>query len=212
MKNKIMKYCLIFFSIFVFLNMSSIAPDLAYGQDKLRGPSSVSREDIPDWQARWELARVLSYVKRYDESIAEYDKLLKEKPTLYEARAEMANVFFWQGKNAEALKVLEQIPATGITGNTSLLLADLYVIQKQYEKAETLYKEYLAKHPNENKVRLKLAQTLSWDKKYDESLAEYRTILQAFPDDIQIRRKYAFVLIWSGKHLEAAAELKKTLR
>ncbi len=187
-------------------------PDPAYGQEKLKGPSSISKEEIPDWQARWELARVLSYVKRYDESVAEYNKLLKEKPALYEARAEMANVLFWQGKNAEALKTLEQIPAADITGNTSVLMADLYVIQKQYEKAETLYRGYLAKHPDKHKVRLKLAQTLSWDKKYDESLAEYRTILQAFPDDIQVRRKYAFVLIWSGKHLEAAAELKKTLR
>jgi tetratricopeptide (TPR) repeat protein len=212
MKNTIMKYCLIPFSIFVFLNMPSIVPDPAYGQDRLKGPSSISQEEIPDWQARWELARVLSYVKRYDESIAEYNKLLKEKPALYEARVETANILFWQGKNAEALKTLEQIPAADITGNTSVLMADLYVIQKQYEKAETLYGEYLAKHPDEHKVRLKLAQTLGWDKKYDQSLAEYRTILQALPDDIQVRRKYAFVLIWSGKHAEAAEELKKTLR
>ncbi|MDD5007636.1 MAG: tetratricopeptide repeat protein [Syntrophorhabdaceae bacterium] len=212
MKNKTIKYCLVPFSIFVFLNISSIVPDPAYGQDRLKGPSSISQEEIPDWQARWELARVLSYVKRYDESIAEYNKLLKEKPALYEARAEMANVLFWQGKNAEALKALEQIPAADITGNTSVLMPDLYVIQKQYEKAETLYGEYLAKHPDEHKVRLRLAQTLGWDKKYDQSLAEYRTILQALPDDIQVRRKYAFGLIWAGKHAEAAAELKKTLR
>jgi len=54
-------------------------------------------EEIPDWVARWELARVLSYAKRYDESITEYEKVLKEKPDLTEAKLEMAKVLFWKG-------------------------------------------------------------------------------------------------------------------
>ncbi len=169
-------------------------------------------EDIPDWRARWELAKLLSYVKRYDESITEYKKVIQERPLLFEARAEMAQVLFWQGKPQEALKELEQIPSNSVDDRTRVLMADLYAIQKEYEKAEPLYRAYLKMHGQDDKVRLKLAEVLSWNKKYDASLIEYETILKTRPDDIQVRRKYAFVLTWAGKHNEAVVELRKTLK
>ena len=169
-------------------------------------------KEIPDWVARWELAKVLSYVKRYDESIAEYGKLLKEKPGLMEARVELAKVLFWKGDGKTAIQMLEQLPPKHITGETKVLMADLFVAQKDYAKAAPLYKAHLDSHPEDQAVRLKLADMLSWQKKYDASLAEYSKILKARPDDIQVRRRYAFVLIWAGKHSEAASELKKTLK
>jgi tetratricopeptide (TPR) repeat protein len=168
-------------------------------------------EEIPDWVARWELARVLSYAKRYDESITEYGKVLKEKPDLVDAKVELAKVLFWKGDDKAAIKTLEEIPPKNITGDTKVLMADLFVTQKDYGKAEPLYRAHLNSHPEDHAVRLKLAEMLSWQKKYDASLSEYRQILKARPDDIQVRRRYAFVLIWAGKHSEAASELKKTL-
>lgn len=168
-------------------------------------------EDIPDWVARWELARVLSYMKRYDESIAEYQKVLKDKPDLTEARIEMAKILFWKGDQQAAARMLEAVPAKDMTGETKVLMADLLVAQKDYVKAEPLYRSYLDNHPEDQAVRVKLADMLSWQKKYDASLAEYQKILKARPDDVQVRRRYAFVLIWAGRHAEAAAELKKTL-
>jgi len=184
-----------------------------YAQEKsLPSLHKKAGEHIPDWQARWELARVLSYVKRYDESLREYRKLLQEKPNLYEAKIEMANVLFYQGKREEALTILENIPNMHIDDNTMVTMADLYTAQKQYQKAEPLYRVYLQKHPDDQKVRFKLAQMLSWQKKYDASITEYRIILDRIPDDIQVRRHYAFVLMWAGKHAEAATELRKTLK
>jgi tetratricopeptide (TPR) repeat protein len=193
----------------------SIPPVTSETSSPTSGTGKVTQvkpgEEIPDWVARWELARVLSYVKRYDESIAEYEKVLKEKPGLTEARIEMAKVLFWKGDQKAATRILEQVPPKEITGDTKVLMADLFVAQKDYAKAEPLYKTYLESHPEDQAVRLKLAEMLSWQKKYDASLAEYQKILEARPDDIQVRRRYAFVLIWAGKHAEAAAELKKTL-
>jgi len=168
-------------------------------------------EEIPDWMARWELARVLSYAKRYDESITEYGKVLKEKPDLVDVKVELAKVLFWKGEGKSALKTLEQIPSKNIKGDTKVLMADLFVAQKNYGKAEPLYRAHLESHPQDQAVRLKLAEMLSWQKAYDASLTEYKKILKARPDDIQVRRRYAFVLIWAGMYSEAASELKKTL-
>ncbi len=169
-------------------------------------------EEIPDWLARLELARVLSYVKRYDESLAEYEKVLKEKPDLKEARIEMAKVLFWKGDQKAAARILGQFPTKELTGDTQVLMADLFVAQKDYAKAEPLYRAYLKTHPDDQSVRLKLAEMLSWEKNYDASLSEYSKILKAHPKDIQVRRRYAFVLIWAGKHTEAAEQLKETLK
>ncbi|MEI8173098.1 MAG: tetratricopeptide repeat protein [Deltaproteobacteria bacterium] len=174
--------------------------------------TTESKEEIPDWLARWELARVLSYVKKYDESVMEYKKLIREKPSLVEAKIEMANVMYWQGKMSDALKELEAIPVRAMTDKTRVLMADLYVHQKKYDLAESLYRSYLDKNRDDLKVRLKLAETLSWSRKYDDSLAEYEKILSVKPSDAQVRRKYAFVLIWAGRHSDAARELRSTLK
>ena len=168
-------------------------------------------DEIPDWVARWELARILSYVKQYDESISEYEKVLRKKPDLMEAKLELARVLFWKGDQKRALQVLEAVPPQAIEGDTTVLMADLFAAQKEYQKAEPLYREYLAHHPQDQAVRLKLAEMLSWEKKYEASLSEYRKILEVSPHDIQVRRRYAFVLIWAGKPEQAASELKKTL-
>lgn len=167
---------------------------------------------IPNWMARWELAKVLSYVKKYDESVTEYRKVIQEKPALHKVRLELVNVLLWWGKPDDALIELKRIPNDSIDEKTKVLLADLYISQKNYKKAEPLYSEYLEKHPEDHRVRLRLAEMLSWSKRYDESLAEYKTILKSRPDDIQVRRKYAFVLSWAGSYSEAIKELRKTLK
>ncbi|MCX7668009.1 MAG: tetratricopeptide repeat protein, partial [Atribacterota bacterium] len=88
------------------------------------------QKEIPDWLARWELARVLSYVKRYEEAVSEYRKLIREKPNLAEARIELANVLFWQGKKEQALKEMEAVPSGAMSDKAKVLMADLYAAQK----------------------------------------------------------------------------------
>lgn len=174
-------------------------------------PAEQLGEAVPDWQARLELARLLSYMKRYDESLAEYEKVLREKPDSVEARAEMGQVLFWSDKRNEALKTLELVPLEKMDDQTRTVLADLYGAQKKYDQAEALYRAYLDKHPEDWGTRLKLADLLSWSKRYRESLTQYEIILQARPDDLQVRRKYALVLSWAGRKAEAVKELRRTL-
>ena len=150
-------------------------------------------------------------MKKYDESITEYQKVLREKPDSVEARAELGRVLFWSGQRDKALKTLEMIPPERMDDQSRAVLADLYGAQKQYAKAEALYRDYLAKHPDDLSARLKLAELLSWSKRYPESLGQFEIILRARPNDLQVRRKYALVLSWAGRKAEAIKELRKTL-
>lgn len=174
--------------------------------------AQIAGDEVPDWQARWELARLLSYSKRYAESLTEYEKLLKEKPDLWQAKAEMATVLFWNKQPDRALEMFKQIPQDQLNDSARLALADLYVAQKEYSKAEALLRTYLEKSPDDESARLKLADLLSYQKLYQESIKHYEIILKDHPDDIQVRRKYALVLSWAGQRERAIEELQKTLK
>jgi tetratricopeptide (TPR) repeat protein len=179
------------------------------------GPKEAGMEsqgdEIPAWRARWELARLLSYTKRYDESLQQYRKLLAEKPGHSQARTEMAKVLFWAGHKSEALKELEQLPGGQASPETKLLKADLMAADKRYPEAIELYRQYLKDKPDDLGARFRLAQVLSWSGQYPPALKEYEIILSQKPDDMQVRRHYAFVLSWAGQFEKAAKELKKTL-
>jgi tetratricopeptide (TPR) repeat protein len=199
-----------------FLSFESSAPqDVVLARqekEKLQANQEGESSEISDWEARLELARVLSYLKRYDESVQEYQRLLQTHPEAVEARIEMAKVFFYQNKANEALAEFSKIPYQQIDDATWVIIADIYRQKKQYQDAEHIYSQYLKKKPEDDKVRLKLAELLSWQKRYDESIHHYQIILSHRPHDIQVRRRYAQVLTWMGQDEEAVEEWRKTLK
>ncbi len=166
---------------------------------------------IADWQARWELARILSYVRKYPESIREYERVLSERPDLVEAKREMVHVLHWAGQSDKALSVLETLPQEHWDEATRLLAADIYVAKKQYPKAVAIYQKHVEAHPEDVAVRARLADVYGWTGQYAAALAQYTIALSQRPDDVQLRRRYAYVLIWSKRYDDAIAELRKTL-
>jgi tetratricopeptide (TPR) repeat protein len=200
-------------------NQGSIVPPLPQPNPPKAQPAPPANaarivplsESIPDWQARWELARALSYLQRYDESLAEYKKVLAERPDDPAVRQDYGQVLLWAGKLEESFAQLNQIPADKLSAAGALALADTLVARRDYDRAEKLYRAQLTREPADQLTRLKLANILSWTKRYDESLALFRTLIAALPDDVQVRRRYALVLLWAGKAEESAAELKRTL-
>lgn len=168
-------------------------------------------EPIPDWRARWELAQALSYLRRYDESLAEFRKVLAERPGDVAVRQDYGQVLLWAGRADEAYAELNAVPLEQLKPEGVLALADTLVARRDYERAEKIFAAQLQRVPDDQLTRLKLAEILSWTKRYDASLALYREILAARPDDIQVRRRYALVLLWAGRTDESAAELRRTL-
>lgn len=198
---------------FIFFSFSSLhSADPSSEEINQEQTSGQSYEEISDWQARLELARVLSYSKKYDESLREYQKLLQDKPDSMIVRIEMAKILVYQEKTEEALDQFLKIPPEHIDDKTWIMIADIYSKNKNYAEAEKIYSHYLQKFPEDDKARLKLAEILSWHKRYDESIHQYRMILRRHPEDIQVRRRYAQVLTWMGEDQEAIKEWKKTLK
>lgn len=209
-------------SLFAIISISMASPLSAQSLEnspleELRSEPNSEKEpsndqDISEWDARLELARVLSYMGRYDESLREYQQLIQEKPNSFIARREMAAVLFYAGKTNEAMQEFQQIPEQERDDKTWLVIADIFVKQKNYPLAERIYLHYLEKEPKDDKVRLKLAGLLSWEKRYNESIHQYQMILDHRPNDLQVRRRYAQVLTWMGNDEAAVQEWKKTLQ
>lgn len=172
---------------------------------------SAAQETIPDWQARVELARVLSHAHRFEESLAEYERVLAERPGDTELKIEYGQVLGWAGRADDAIRVLGGFDRGTLTPAAAVLLADLLLGRREFEPATELYRRALVATPGDGATRFKLARVLSWQKRYGESLAEYRALLAAAPADAQVRRHYAQTLGWAGHLQEAIAEWRQTL-
>ena len=183
---------------------SAIAPAQSQGQ-----PSA--RDDMPDWQARLELARLLSDSGQHAEAADEYRRVLQAHPDLAPARAGLARSLFWSGHPKEALAEINQVPSDALTPDDLRMRAELLLAAERPAEAVDALRAYLERRPDDLEARLKLADALSWTKRLDESLAQYERILTARPDDQQVRRAYARVLTWAGRNDDAIRELRKSL-
>lgn len=190
------------------------APLAAQGESRIQAAERdqpPAREDIADWQARLELARLLTQSGRHAEAAEQYRRVLRDRPDNAQARAGMARALFWSGRREEAAAELARIPAGALSAEDQLLSAELFLAAGRHDQAIDALRAYLAQRPADLKARLKLADALSWRKRLDESLAEYEKVLAAAPDDQQVRRRYARVLTWAGRNDDAVRELRKSL-
>ena len=186
-------------------------PVVTLAPPAVAGRMLALNETVSDDQARLELARTLSYLKRYDESLQEYRKVLAQRPADNAVRAEYGQVLFWSGNQAGAYAEISRVPAAELSPDAKLALADLSVGLGKFTEAAALFADRVKAAPDDLESRFKLAEVLSWLKRYDESLALYRGLIEARPDDVQLRRRYALVLVWAGQLDAAAGELRRTL-
>jgi hypothetical protein len=76
--------------------------------------------------------------------------------------AELATVLFWQGKQKEALGLIEQLEISALTPEARLAAADMYTARTNYPKAEILYRQHLTDKPDDQATRVKLAILVFW--------------------------------------------------
>jgi thioredoxin-like negative regulator of GroEL len=168
-------------------------------------------EDISDTATRLELAKVLTYDKRYAEAIEVYHQVLAAEPENLAAKIGLSEVLYWTGNSEAASATLKGVPEDKLDDKGKLMLADLFVAKKDYESAIRIFSAYVERKPDDWVVRLKLADVQSWTKRYADAIASYEAILKVHPHDRQARRKYGMVLSWAGQNEKAAEQLRQSL-
>jgi thioredoxin-like negative regulator of GroEL len=172
---------------------------------------SPTQSEISDTATRLELAKVLTYDKRYAEAIDAYRQVLATEPQNLQAKIGLSEALYWSGNAEAAAAVLKDVPEERLDDKEKLMWADLLVAKKNYEPAIRIFSTYLEQHPDDWTVRLKLADVQSWTKRYPEAIASYEAILKVRPHDKQVRRKYGLVLSWAGQNEKAAEQLRESL-
>jgi thioredoxin-like negative regulator of GroEL len=198
------------FSYAAFL-ISACAADPETPQTSATPAPSPTEAEISDTAARLELAKVLTYDKRYKEAIDTYREVLTADPENLEAKVGLSEVLYWSGNPEAAAATLKGVSEDKLDDQGKLLLGDLLVAKKDYGPAIRIFSAYLVRKPDDWTVRLKLADVQSWTKDYPEAIANYELILKVRPHDRQVRRKYGMVLSWAGQNEKAAEQLRQSL-
>ena len=158
-------------------------------------------------------ARVLSWAKKYDESVRLYKEWLTKYPRDPQGEIELARVLSWSknydGSVAEYQKILRWDPNNR---QARLEMARVLGWDKQYGRALAELQVLLKAKPNEFDALLLQARIYSYQTRWKDSLRVYNAALQIRPADRAALTGKAQVLVWSDDPAAARALLENLHR
>lgn len=150
------------------------------------------------------LARVLSWQKKYDESIERYRSYLSSHPGDLTARLELGDVCFWT-KRYECAR--EEYGRAGknpkFAAASEKRMAALAEAEGDLKMSEEYLRRLLAADPANTDARLKLAKTLSYERRYAEAISEFDAAIAADPGNAAALSERADVLSWEERYAES---------
>jgi tetratricopeptide (TPR) repeat protein len=190
-----------------------------------------------DWGAQLELANCLSsQSSRVDESLSLLNDVLAAHPDCASAQSERAMLQAIRGSTDEALPVLRAIASRDPFGHADqdkkhspsessgfdrdksgegystpiLNLARVAAWANLWQESEQAYRTYLAKYPDDGKIRLEMAKILSYQpKRMVDAMKEYDQILQKDPQNKSALLQRLVLEAISGRVEEATLALKQ---
>ncbi len=177
----------------------------------------VLQADPTRMEARRGLAEVAHWQGHRSEAVERYEALFAEThdPEI-EAQLKALKVELLADSKparpaeAEATVAARDTDARAIT--SAMERATRFEIAKQYREAETVYRELLQQHPDNDEVRSALARVLSWQGSHAEATTLYRDVLAGHPEDQDIRLALAQVLSWQKQFDEAHGLYEEVLQ
>lgn len=117
----------------------------------------------------------------------------------------MLMVFVLAGDGLQVGRAFAQGAAEAETMSVSDLLEQAKVMERdrRFDGAAALYRKALARRPEDDDIRVKLARIESWQGRYDEAATLYRDVLTRHPVDLDVRVALARVLSWQKQFGEA---------
>jgi tetratricopeptide (TPR) repeat protein len=125
----------------------------------------IAREKLP-YGSMERKAIVLSWMKKYDESIGQFEAIIRVKvvsrPLKVRCMVRKAEVISWKGEFGPALAEADKALALdGKNVEARLVKGRILEWQGEYKPAQTLYREILKWEPDNNQAKLRL-EKLSW--------------------------------------------------
>ena len=137
---------------------------------------------VSDFEARLQLARLLSYQPRMlTEAAREYQSLIEQQPENLVVRLELARVLMQLKRYTEASAQLQAIIRVKCSDAEALaLMAQIALYSGDYDKAIQLFERLERQKPDAG-VLVQLAQAYTWNKQYEWAIATYKRALALTP-------------------------------
>lgn len=151
----------------------------------------INRLDPSDAESALWLARLYRLHNDHDKAEAVLRGILKTDPDNEAAAEQLTQLLMDEGKNSEAVSLLEQMTAHSPSAATLDLLGDAYTQSHELAKAEQAYRKAVELDPSELSHQRGLGQTLMAEEKYAEALKVYEKLSDLMPDDADVYLRMA---------------------
>lgn len=121
------------------------------------------------------------------------------------------NISLWEYDIAKNL-IVEWLTIDKFHIDINLELASIYILEKDYHKAEYIYKDLLLVHNDDFLTLKKLAYILALQEKYDLALEVYKKAFDINEEDLEVMNMLANLCYHKEFYIDAIEYLKKYLK
>jgi len=151
----------------------------------------IYRLDPADTESALWLARLYRLKNEHDQAEGVLRAILKSDPENEAGVEQLTQLLMDEGKNDEAISLLEGITAQSPSAAALDLLGDAYTQARQLGNAEKAYRKAVEMDPSELSHQRGLGQTLMAEEKYPEALKVYEKLADLMPDDPDVYLRIA---------------------
>jgi tetratricopeptide (TPR) repeat protein len=146
----------------------------------------------------------------YAQAIELYKEFLQYYPDHFKALVNLTESYKAMNENSEAISYLTQLlESNRLNNNAALVLNDLYITDKELEKARQLMVRQIAASPKNSDLYAGLAKVYLAQNNKDDAFATYKKGLEKYPFNINLSMLLAAQYEESGAPKEAMAIYEK---
>jgi predicted Zn-dependent protease len=143
---------------------------------------------VPRDKGKLGQAASLNILGHCDQAAEILKELHQRYPRDTEISIELLKAFGYGKRLEQTLALINEMEKQSLNPESMELIADILVINQQFERAQNYYAGRLKQNPSDNKFRLKLAEVLARQKKYPEAIALLKEIsVQKLKDDESLK-------------------------
>ncbi|HUX09789.1 MAG TPA: tetratricopeptide repeat protein [Terriglobia bacterium] len=142
---------------------------------------TVYRLDPSDSESALMLGRLYKANNEPQKAEAIFEKVLSENPDSRHVLVNLTQLYFDQGDYNKIISLLENIPDSKMDPALLYLLGSAYTQNRNFDKAEVVFKKALAGEPDSGDIRRAYAESLIAQGKMDEARAQLQEIVKSDP-------------------------------